>query len=122
MGGANSIRGFLERQYSNDWGTYGNFEVYTPELISKVQLVDDMKMRVVGFYDVGRLYRIGPQAVEVKQSSASSHGVGLRITKGNSLSIRMDAAWTNKPANTGDPLQPTAARNFRLHGALVYLF
>lgn len=122
LGGANSIRGFLERQYSNDWGTYGNFEVYTPELLSKLQLVDDMKMRLVGFYDVGRLYRVGPQAVEVQQSSASSHGVGLRITKGNSLSIRMDAAWTNKPAHTGDPLQTTAARNFRMHGALVYLF
>ena len=79
-------------------------------------------MRLVGFYDVGRLYRVGPQAIEVQQSSASSHGVGLRITKGNNLSIRMDAAWTNKPAHTGDPEQTTAARNFRLHGSLVYLF
>ena len=38
------------------------------------------------------------------------------------IASERDAAWTNKPAHTGDPEQTTAARNFRLHGSLVYLF
>ncbi len=124
LGGSQSIRGFTERQFSNDWGMYGNFEAYTPELLSKFKIESDVKLRLMAFHDVGRLYRIGPLATEVQQSFASSQGFGIRLTKGNNLSIRLDAAWTNKPTATGNaqPLVTTVARNFRMHGALVYLF
>jgi hemolysin activation/secretion protein len=122
LGGANSIRGFVERQFANDWGSYANFEVYTPDVAPLLKFGNETKMRVVVFHDYGHLVRNGPQASETERVSASSGGFGFRIAQGSNLSIKLDAAWANRPAHTGDTDRPTVTRNFRMHGSLLYIF
>lgn len=68
------------------------------------------------------LVRNGPKAPESERVNAAGSGFGLRVTRGSNLSIKLNAAWSNKPAHTGDTDRPTVMRNFRLHGPLVYVF
>ncbi len=121
IGGANSVRGFVERQFSNDWGSFANFEVYTPDIASFLKFGNESKLRVLVFHDYGHLVRNGQQATETERVSASSGGLGLRFTQGSNLSIKLDAAWANRPAHSGDTDRPTVSRNFRMHGSLLYL-
>jgi hypothetical protein len=64
----------------------------------------------------------GPGSGEVTRVSASGSGVGLRLGVGNNLSVRLDAAFANLPGDvrTFDTL--TQVKQFRVHGAMVYLF
>lgn len=45
---------------------------------------------------------------------------GLAV--GNSLSYRLDASFANLPSNTGNTQLPVSLKQFRMHGAIVYLF
>ena len=123
LGGAASVRGFVERQFSNDWGSYANFEVYTPDVAQSLFLSSENKLRFLVFQDYGHIVRNGTVANQADRTTAAGAGIGLRLTHGNSLSIKLDAAWANRPSNsTGDTERPTVTRNFRMHGSLVYLF
>lgn len=129
LGGANSIRGFSERQFANDYGVLANFEIYTPDLGPLLKLGGDTKLRLLAFYDTGHLVRNQPLRNDTARTTASGSGAGMRLTHGNNLSIRLDAAFAALPSNTGGdstngtatPTQ-TSLKQFRLHGSLVYLF
>ena len=110
-----------------DYGSYVNLELYTPDFAPLFKVVGpETKFRGVLFHDYGHVVRNGPAVTDQFRVTASSVGVGLRISHGNSLTIRLDGAWTNKPSHinpTDTPATlPGATRNFRMHGALVYLF
>lgn len=129
VGGAYSVRGFSERQFSNDYGYYGNFEVYTPEIAALLKLGNDNKLRFLAFYDYGRVMRNQPLINDTASTTARSAGLGLRFTHDNNLSVRLDAAVANLPGNTGGdstngPATPTqvSLKQFRFHGAVIYLF
>ena len=123
LGGANSVRGFVERQFSNDWGSYANFELYTPDVAPLLALSGENKLRFVVFQDYGHVVRNGTEANQADRTTAAGAGIGLRLSRGSSLSIKLDAAWANRPSNsTGNTEIPTVTRNFRMHGTLVYLF
>ena len=122
IGGANSVRGFVERQFSNDWGASANFEVYSPDLAPGLKINNETKLRLVVFHDYGHVIRNGPLIGESPRVSASSGGIGLRLSQGTRLSIKLDAAWTDRPNHTGDTERPTVSRNFRMHGSVVYVF
>lgn len=122
IGGANSVRGFIERAFSNDYGVYANFEVYTPDVAPVLKINNNTKIRILGFYDTGHLVRNGPLTGDTARVTASGGGLGLRVTQGAHISFRLDAAWSARPSNTGDTERPTVLRNFRMHGSIVYLF
>lgn len=123
LGGANSVRGFVERQFSNDWGSYANLEVYTPDVAPLLGFSAENKVRFLVFQDYGHVVRNGTDANQADRTTAAGAGFGLRLTRGSSLSIKLDAAWANRPSNsTGNTEIPTVTRNFRMHGTLVYLF
>lgn len=122
IGGATTVRGFAERQFANDYGVYANFEVYTPELSRLLKIGENTKLRAVFFHDTGHLVRNQPQPGDTQRVSASGTGAGLRLTVGNSLSFRLDASFANLPSNTGNTQLPVSLKQFRMHGAMVYLF
>jgi hemolysin activation/secretion protein len=92
-GGPDSVRGFNNREVSNDRGYSANFEVYTPELGSKFDWRwKDLKARLLAFYDVGYTDRVTPSPGDPIGEFGSSVGIGLRLAAGKSLSLRADLA------------------------------
>ena len=129
LGGANSVRGFSERQFANDYGVSANLELYTPDVAALIKLDSAHKLRFLVFHDVGHVVRNEPLRNDTARTTAKGSGLGLRYTHGNNLSIRLDAAFADVPGNQGGDATngpatstPTSLKQFRMHGALVYLF
>lgn len=83
-GGANSVRGFSERELSDDKGHSISAEVYTPNLCS------GMQCHILMFYDIAKLSRNHPSAGESTTASIASVGIGMRIVKNRFLSMQID--------------------------------
>jgi hemolysin activation/secretion protein len=114
VGGAASVRGFLEREIANDKGIQSNLELYSPEFCAKA--FPGQQCRVVGFYDFGALYRNQPQANEDAREHVASAGLGLRWTLSKDLAVQADYA---------NILNGTTARpsgNWRFHGRVGWFF
>jgi len=112
IGGADSVRGFLEREHSNDKGHSGSLEVYSPELGRYV--MDNLNLRVLGFYDFGWVKRVHPTPSEIYSTGIASRGLGVRAALGRDTSLRLDYAQVIDSSQT--------SRGMRLHGALSYVF
>ncbi|RJG06809.1 ShlB/FhaC/HecB family hemolysin secretion/activation protein [Noviherbaspirillum cavernae] len=89
IGGASSVRGFQEREVSNDSGYVINAEVYTPNLCGGIQAVA-AQCRALAFYDMGRVSRNNPLPGEIDKASIGSIGVGLRMNIGKTMSLQVD--------------------------------
>lgn len=113
VGGADSVRGFLEREISNDKGHRGSLEFYTPDMGKT--LIDGGRLRAVGFYDFGYVKRIQPAAGEANGYGVSSFGFGLRGGLGKDIGFRLDYA---RVIDRG----PVPIRNMRMHGAFSWVF
>ena len=88
-GGASSVRGFSEREVSNDYGAQINAELYTPNLCSGIKNVAT-QCRVLAFYDAAHLDRNKALAGEVSSSSLSSVGLGFRMFVDRYLNMQLD--------------------------------
>lgn len=113
VGGAESVRGYLEREIANDRGHRGSVELYTPDWGSG--LVEAARMRTLVFYDFGYVKRLLPALREAPGAAIASYGIGLRGGYGKSVGFRLDFA---KVADKGND----QTRGVRMHGALSYLF
>jgi hemolysin activation/secretion protein len=91
VGGANSVRGFNERTYSNDKGYQFQFEAYTPELADKIGFTGG-RLKLLAFFDAAGLGRNYLQPSEQTGLSISSVGLGLRLAVREKFSVRADFA------------------------------
>jgi len=96
IGGANTVRGFAEREFANDQGYSGNVEIYTPDL-SRLFGVTAFQSRLLVFYDRGYVSRKDPLPGETVSSQVASIGPGLRITDGKRFSISVDCGFVLDP-------------------------
>lgn len=112
VGGAESVRGFLEREHSNDTGHRGSLEVYTPDLGR--HLSDQVKFRLLGFYDYGYLRRVNPAPQESSSLGIASLGLGIRGSLGSDTTVRLDYAKVVDRSPT--------SRGMRMHGMLSHVF
>ena len=113
-GGANSVRGYNERDVSNDKGIQATAEIYSPNFGSAMGLNGDARALV--FYDTAKLSRNLAQAGDTTSSEISSYGAGIRINRNDSLSFKLDIAR---------PLKATAtqkAGETKIHTAFRYVF
>ena len=85
VGGANSVRGYNERDVSDDKGLQATAEVYTPNFAKTLNIEGDI--RALFFYDTGQVSRNLPQPGETTSSSISSFGVGIRLNYMNNLKL-----------------------------------
>lgn len=99
IGGANSVRGFLERERADDRGHSGTLELYTPELAPHLGM-KDWNARALAFYDFGRIARVNPLPGEQVRDGIASVGVGLRLALQKSFSLRFDLAQILDPGGT----------------------
>ncbi|MGH8673351.1 MAG: ShlB/FhaC/HecB family hemolysin secretion/activation protein, partial [Burkholderiales bacterium] len=99
VGGANSVRGFLERERSDDRGHSGTLELYTPELAPSLGM-KEWNARLLAFYDFGRITRVNPLPGEQQREGIASAGVGLRLALPKRFSLRFDLAQILDPGGT----------------------
>lgn len=116
IGGPDSVRGYLPREASNDTGYATQLELYTPNLAGKVGLGDKWRTRMVGFYDFGAVSRNNPLPAELHGKYLASTGLGLRLTYGKSVSLRVDLAQILKDHGTRQ------SDNQRLNASLVIIY
>ena len=93
LGGNASVRGFEEREFSNDTGFQGNAEVYSPDLC----LLAGANCRVLAFYDFGALRRNQPLPEESASEHLASAGIGARYVYGKRITVQADYARVVDP-------------------------
>src|SRR5450759_176826 len=115
IGGADSVRGFLEREIINDNGYRGTFEFYTPDFGTIVP-VAGAKLHALAFYDWGAVRRIRPAVLEMHGQHVSSAGLGVRFSRGTNVSLRLDVATVTDSGG----LQKIG--DVRVHGSFAYIW
>lgn len=116
IGGMDSVRGFLEREITNDWGYRGTAEVYTPDFGGKTGIAG-ARVRALGFFDIGHVGRNQPAPSELHGTSIWSYGLGLRFSRGNNLAARVDLGIVGHPGG----LEQTKDEA-RVHFSVSYVF
>jgi len=111
IGGADSVRGFLEREIINDNGYRGTLELYSPDFG-----ITGARVRALTFYDWGAVRRIRPAVLEMHGQHISSYGFGLRFSRGTNVSLRLDAAAVMDAGG----LQGVG--DVRVHASFAYIF
>lgn len=112
MGGADSVRGYYERETANDNGQRYSLEAYAPDFGAR--LGNDWRVRVLVFTDAAR----GHDNVEKRNpdNKLGSFGLGLRANYAKSFALRLDAARVTQDAGT------RTSGESRVHAALAYSF
>src|SRR5437899_6045319 len=115
MGGADSVRGYYERETASDNGTRFSLEGYGPDFGTTIGSA--WKARALIFVDMAR-GRDNPPARDLNNATngLGSAGIGLRANQGKSFAFRLDAARVTHDAGTrikGDT---------RVHFAAAYSF
>ena len=114
LGGFNSVRGFHEREISNDAGYQGTVEAYSPDLGSVFRL-PNVHTRLLLFYDYGAVSRNHALPGELQNEFISSTGFGIRINNKN-FNVRADFAQVLHPGGS-----ETRYSN-RAHVGIVFVY
>jgi len=88
-GGANSVRGFEEREIADDSGQQASAELYTPNLCAGAQAIA-VQCRALVFYDTAQVRRNDPLPGETAQASIGSIGFGWRMAGDRNWSLQAD--------------------------------
>lgn len=120
LAGSNAVRGFLERAVAVDHGLFANFEAYSPDLATSLQLPGNLKALV--FFDIGRGFTLNPSLNE--RVNISSLGVGFRYNIKKDFSVRFDVARITDGWNQNVAAPPSIAKDgdFRGHFAIAVGF
>ncbi len=116
LGGADSVRGFEERQVLNDRGLRASLELYSPELAMS-GVAGGLRTQGVLFYDAGSTSRNHALPGEITQQNLASVGLGVRMAYGSRLRLRVDVA--NVLSGGGSARQPG---DKMAQGNLILLF
>ncbi|MFO1338095.1 MAG: ShlB/FhaC/HecB family hemolysin secretion/activation protein [Burkholderiaceae bacterium] len=112
LGGADTVRGYLEGEVSADHAVLGSLEWRGPNLAANGAGGGWTDARPLLFVDLGRGYLAQPSAGVAAHPSLASGGIGLRLSA-PSLEGAMDVAW---PAKT---TPNTTAGDAHVHVRLV---
>jgi hemolysin activation/secretion protein len=116
IGGATTVRGFSERQFSNDQGYSGNIEIYTPDL-SGLFGVSAFQSRLLVFHDRGYVSRKDALPGDTVSTEIGSIGSGLRIMDGKRFSISVDCGFV---VNTPDDSTTRWSNVWHLSASLLF--
>jgi len=114
MGGWNSVRGFYEREFANDVGNQASVELYSPDVGKWIG--DKWRARGLVFVDWAQGHDNSP--VLSPKNGLSSTGIGVRVTRGRDVSIRVDYGYV---VNGAEPFGPASGSD-RIHAGVVLGF
>lgn len=100
IGYVDTVRGYLPREAANDRGYATQLELYTPNFAPRAGMSDKWRSRLLGFYDFGAVSRNHALPGEQTGKFLASAGVGLRLSYGKSVSLRLDLAQILKAHGT----------------------
>lgn len=120
IGGADSVRGFLEREVADDAGYRGTMELYGPDFGGKTG-IPGARMRALVFLDWGHVTRNRPGPEEVVSQSIASWGIGIRVAQGTNMAFRVDYATVLDPNSPTSPNHHTTGSS-RVHASISYIF
>lgn len=123
LGGANSVRGYLEREESYDGGFGGSVELYTPDL-APVAKLPKTQLRLVGFFDAATGYNLRTQPGELGHNTITGTGAGFRLAVADYFSFSLDWGYAlDKGKGYKSPtFNPTKRGNHAVHfkGAIMF--
>lgn len=119
VGGADSVRGFGEREVAADYGVRAGLELWAPAVT-----MDAWRMIPLVFVDAAGVKRNSPLAGEIAQQNIASAGLGLRIAVGRQLSGRLDWGYVTQgvAAPAGTSVNGAKTGDSKLHGTAVWNF
>ncbi len=112
MGGADSVRGYYERETASDNGLRFSLEGYGPDFGSWIG--SNWRARALVFYDAARGHDNAPE--RGPENKLGSYGLGVRANQGKSFAFRLDVARVTKDAGT------RLDGEYRAHVAVAYSF
>ncbi len=115
LGGASSVRGFQEREVSDDRGNSGTIELYSPDICNLMN-ISKANFRMLAFYDVGEVSRVSPLPSEESYTSIASVGAGARLALGTNFSLATDYGYGINVDGT------RAVRHSRWHLMAIWSF
>lgn len=111
IGGADSVRGYLESEELGDYGASGNLELRMP--MPRNWFADRLdKFYVFGFFDAGVVAIQYPLEQQTRRTDLSSAGVGLRLTGFGGLEADLD--WAYPLTESGDTREGDSRLHFRV--------
>ena len=96
LGGANSVRGFEERELAGESGIRLSVEIWSP----RIELFGDA--RFLGFVDAGRVEREGDVVGIPPDDDIASYGAGLRWQWKEYVGVSLDVAQVHEEAEVED--------------------
>jgi hemolysin activation/secretion protein len=112
MGGADSVRGYYERETASDIGRRFSLEGYGPDFGSRIG--GNWRARALVFADAARGHDNVPE--RGPENKLGSYGLGFRANQGKSLAFRLDVAKVTQDAGT------RTKGETRAHFAAAYSF
>ncbi len=97
MGGWNSVRGFYEREVASDSGSQASLELYSPDVGTWIG--DKWRARGLVFVDWAQGRDNAP--IISPKNGLGSAGIGIRVTRGRDVSLRIDYASVLNGAEPG---------------------
>ncbi len=121
VGGADSVRGFAEREVAADKGVRTGFEVWGPDVGARTGLAG-LRLQPIAFLDAAWVrFNVAPGAIQ--SQAISSIGMGLRGSYERSASFKLDYAYVLHGArNTAGAGTATLNGSWRLHGTALWYF
>ena len=121
VGGADSVRGFAEREVAADRGLRTGFEIWGPDLGNRSG-INGLRLQPIAFLDAAWVkFNVAPGTIE--SQTISSIGVGLRGSWERNASFRFDYGYVLKGAqNTAGATTASGRGSWRLHGSAMWFF
>ena len=94
VGGADTVRGYLESEEAGDQGIHSTLELTSPVLLKNVAWLQNTKL--AAFYDIAKIRTIDPAVGQERQSVLAGYGIGLRAKAFKNFNLNMDLAWALK--------------------------
>ncbi|MEY4563824.1 MAG: hypothetical protein RLZZ618_3101 [Pseudomonadota bacterium] len=120
IGGADTVRGYLEGEASGDRGLLGSLEWRSPNFAPRWWKPDApggpllTDLSVLGFVDVARAETVASTSVASSRTSLLGTGVGLRLVRRKSLDAGIDVAWPQKATAQSPDKRPRAHARVKL--------
>ncbi len=115
LGGADSVRGFLEREIGDDKGYFAKVEIYSPNMAEMLKL-PTVRFRALAFFDMGAVQRNKALPDEPTDEKIASLGLGLRAELGKGAGLKLDVAQVQDAGGA------QVKGDVRVHFALNYVF
>lgn len=97
IGGADTVRGYLESEEAGDQGLHSTLELRSPPIFKSVSWLQNAKLSA--FYDIAKIRTIDAAVGQPNQTVLSGIGLGFRANAWKNFNLNLDLAWPLKDSS-----------------------